>query len=67
MIVTIDKTTGDIEITLPDELNVFKNELHTALIDEFSFEPSSKNTITLMNQFVINWFTQKGITLSDEN
>jgi sRNA-binding carbon storage regulator CsrA len=67
MIVKIDKTTGDIEITLPEDLSVYKNELNTALIDEFSFESSSKNTLDLMNQFVINWFANKGITLSDDN
>jgi hypothetical protein len=67
MIVTIDKTTGDIEIMLPDELRTYQNELTTALLDEFSFESSSKNTITLMNQFVINWFAKKGITIGDDS
>ena len=67
MYVTVDKKTNELEITLPQEYNDYFKELNQILMDEFAFEPLSRNTIKQMNSFVIKWFEKKGIKLPEDS
>jgi hypothetical protein len=63
MIVSIDKKTGDLDISLPVGYEHYGQSLKKALYEEFAFEPLSKMVISQMNQFVENWFKEKGVDI----
>jgi hypothetical protein len=66
MVVSIDKQTGDLQITLPPQYEQYNHALKNALYDEFAFEPVNKQVLSRMNQFVDEWFENKGIHLEPE-
>ncbi|MBN2444781.1 MAG: hypothetical protein JXJ04_25720 [Spirochaetales bacterium] len=66
MIVSVDKETGDLEISLPPGYEGYGQTIRQTLYEEFAFEPLSKSVIGRMNQFVEEWFKQQGIELKPE-
>ena len=63
MVVSIDKKTGDLEISLPVEYEQHAQPLKKALYEEFAFEPLSKIVLSRMNQFADNWLKEMGVDL----
>jgi hypothetical protein len=66
MIVSLDKQTGDLVISLPQKYETYEREVKNALYDEFAFEPMNHIVISRMNRFVEEWFKNKGIQLNPE-
>ena len=66
MVVTLDKQTGDLVLTLPEGYEKYTSELRQVLYNEFAFEPLNKMVLSRMNQFVDEWFSNMGIQLNPE-
>ena len=67
MVVTLDKQTGDLVLTLPEGYENYAKELKQALYSEFAFEPLNNMVLSRMNQFVDEWFSHRGIQLNPED
>lgn len=57
---------NELTVQLPPELKAHENELFNDINQEFGFEPITGDTIKMMNNFVVNWFSQKGIELPSQ-
>lgn len=59
----LDEYTNEFTIALPEKLNDYFSELSISLNNNFGFEPINKENIQIINQFIIDWFFEKGIEL----
>jgi hypothetical protein len=64
--VTVDKESGELGLQLPNGYEKYTDEIRIVLSEEFAFEALTSMTLRNMNQFIINWFENKGITLPAE-
>ena len=65
MYAEFDKSTGQFTLRLPDDLKEHFNELYTDVMNEYGFEPMNKDTMIEINNYVINWFSNKEIHLKE--
>ena len=65
MYVEFDKETNDFVIKLPEDLKTYFMDLKNDLINEFGFESVNKFTIERINLYIKDWFSKRGIELSE--
>ena len=65
MYVSLDKTTGELVLNLPKEVEEYKNDVSRDLMEEYAFEAINRDILEDMDTFIMNWFKKKGIELND--
>jgi hypothetical protein len=65
--VEVDGNTGQISIILPTDLESHYSDLNHDFMEQYAYEELNRDTIANMNDFIINWFKDKGIVLTFED
>lgn len=63
MYVSLDKTTGELVLSLPKDVEEYRSDVSRDLMEEYAFEAINKEILEDMDTFIINWFKGKGIDL----
>lgn len=66
MYVDYDNDINQLVLRIPPEHNSYFEELNFDLMDEYGYDSMNKETIKQMNNYIINWFRERGIELPDD-
>lgn len=66
MYVDYDSDINQLSLRIPPEYNNYFEELNFDLMDEFGYSSMTKNALKEMDDFIINWFRERGIELPDD-
>ena len=64
-LISYDKTTGQVQISLPDKAIHLANLLRDDLEAEFAFEPMVDKVVAAMNNFAAQWLNDRGIEVGE--
>ena len=66
MYVELDKETSELVVQLPEKVKSYFNELNKDILNEFSFELINKDTLQKIDQYIKDWFFNRGVELPKE-